>query len=218
MIVAYLREVFEGSEATQWQERPIEDVAPIQTGLAFKSNWFVKVGGVRILRNANIHQGFIEWVDVVAVNEAMRERFSAYSLHEGDIVLTLDRPIVANGLKVARISAGDLPALLNQRVARFKVNPEYVDADFLYAFLRSPVFMNSIRGHDQSLGVPHISPAQVESVQMRLPSLAIQRRVVTQLSRHLNAAESLIARCREELAAIEAVPAALLRAAFSGEL
>jgi len=214
---AYLSEVFEGAAARHWELRRIADVAPIQTGFAFKSEWFVEAGGVRLLRNANIHQGFVEWVDVVAVADDMLKRFSSYSLEKGDIVLTLDRPIVANGLKVARVTSDDLPALLNQRVARFRTIPACVERDYLYAFLRAPIFMSSIRGHDQSLGVPHISPTQVEYVQLPLPSIALQRHVVRDIAHRLKAAEGLISRCREELAAIDALPASLLRAAFNGQ-
>ncbi len=206
---AYLGELFQGLEAGSWKTERIGDVAPIQTGLAFKSGWFVEAGGVRILRNANIHQGFVEWTDTVSVGSDLFERFHSYSLNLGDIVLTLDRPIVANGLKVARLSKDDVPALLNQRVARLKAMDSRIDPDYLYAFLRSPAFTNAIRGHDQSLGVPHISPEQVGRVQIPLPSIAMQRSVMADLSGQLEAAESLIARCREELAAVTVLPAVI---------
>lgn len=212
---ALLREVFDGPQASGWETRTLGDLGPLQTGFAFKSEWF-KPDGVRILRNANIHQGFLEWDDVVRVPESMTDRFAAFSLEVGDIVLTLDRPLVANGLKVARITPDDLPSLLNQRVARFRFDPAQLDADYLYAFLRSALFIDAIRGHDQSLGVPHISPAQVEAVELPLPDLPTQRRLAAELTQRLAAAEGVIARCREELAAIEALPASLLRDAFGG--
>src|SRR5262249_50728011 len=64
---AYLASVFESDEARSWEPRQIGEVAPVQTGFAFKSEWFVQEGGIRVLRNANIHQGFVDWSDVVAV-------------------------------------------------------------------------------------------------------------------------------------------------------
>jgi type I restriction enzyme S subunit len=213
---AYLTSIFESAEARSWKPRRIGEVAPVQTGFAFKSDWFVQEGGIRVLRNANIHQGFIDWSDVVAVDADVSNRFDAFALESGDIVLTLDRPLVANGLKVARVDVGDTPSLLNQRVARFQVDTSAVDVDFLYAFLRSPAFSDSIRGHDQSLGVPHISPTQVERVELPLPSLMIQKRVVSALSLHLRDAATLVNSCREESAAIEALPQAYLREAFGG--
>lgn len=48
------------------------------------------------------------------------------------------------------------------------------------------------------------------------PDLPTQRRLAADLGQKLAAAEGVIARCREELAAIEALPASLLRDAFGG--
>jgi type I restriction enzyme S subunit len=208
--------VFENADARDWKPRKIGEVAPVQTGFAFKSAWFTEEGGVRVLRNANIHQGFIDWSDLVCVRSDVSERFGAFALASGDIVLTLDRPLVANGLKVARVDVRDKPALLNQRVARFQVDTSAVDIEYLYAFLRSPGFSNAIRGHDQSLGVPHISPSQVENVELPLPSLMTQKRVVSELNICLNRVVRLMDCCREEAAAIETLPRTYLREAFKG--
>ncbi len=117
---AYLREVFEGEDATTWPSKHIGEFAKVQSGYAFKSDWFVNAG-IRLLRNANVFQNRIEWDDVVCLPEAERERDGAFELAVNDIVLTLDRPIVSNGLKVARLSEQDVPSLLLQRVGRFKL-------------------------------------------------------------------------------------------------
>lgn len=49
-----------------------------------------------------------------------------------------------------------------------------------------------------------------------VPDLHSQRRLASDITQKLAAAEALTARCRQELAEIEALPAALLRAAFNG--
>ena len=61
LAAAYLAAVFDGAECRCWGLRQIGEVAPIQTGFAFKSEWFVQQGGtgIRVLRNANIHQGLL---------------------------------------------------------------------------------------------------------------------------------------------------------------
>lgn len=201
--------------ASRIATRRIRDVAPVQTGFAFKSGWFVE-SGVRLLRNTNIHQGFVDWDDTVVIDRDWLSRFQAFSLNEGDIVLTLDRPIVASGLKVARMATDDLPALINQRVARFKLDPEHLDADYFYAFLRSPRFIDSIRGHDQSLGVPHISPAQVERVDVPLPPLSVQRSIAEALNRAFAEVDTAQRAAEDRLAAAQALPAAYLREIFEG--
>ncbi len=54
----------------------------------------------------------------------------------------------------------------------------------------------------------------VEQFSVCVPDLPTQRRLAAELTQRLAAAEGVIARCREELAAIEALPASLLRDAF----
>jgi restriction endonuclease S subunit len=213
---AYLREVFDGPEASEWEAPQLSDVADVQGGLAFKSKWFT-VSGVRILRNANIHQGYINWEDAVYLPEARAGDFPLLILRAGDIVLSLDRPIVAAGLKAARLSPVDLPALLNQRVARFNLDCDKLDPDYFYSFLRSGVFIRGLPKHDHSLAVPHVSPAQVGEVPVPLPPLDQQRRIAADLALRLVEAERLTAVLREELATIDALPAALLREAFNGQ-
>ena len=149
----------ESSLPKGWRRLKIRDVANIQTGFAFKSDWYVN-DGVRLLRNANVSQRCVDWTDQVCLPEERYDEFDAFKMQENDIVLSLDRPLVAAGLKVAMVTPADLPALLVQRVARFRLSNE-IDASFLYAFLQSPLFINQISGHEQSLGVPHISPGQV---------------------------------------------------------
>jgi type I restriction enzyme, S subunit len=129
------------------------------------------------------------------------------------IVLALDRPLVSNGLKVARLSAKDLPSLLLQRVGRFQIKGE-LESDYLFAFLNSSGFINEITGHDQSIGVPHISPKQVESIEIPLPSPAEQKRIVGILSDRLSTIEQARAATAAQLAAAKALPAAYLRQIF----
>jgi type I restriction enzyme S subunit len=120
---------------------------------------------------------------------------------------------VSGGLKVARIGEEDVPSLLLQRVARFQVGPD-LDSDFLYAFLRSSAFTEAIRGHDYSLGVPHVSPRQVASVTMPAPPIAEQHEIVLQLRQRLTLIDRLARAISTQAESLEALPAAILSAAF----
>jgi type I restriction enzyme S subunit len=154
---------------------------------------------------------------VVRLPADRRSEFHAYELAEGDIVLSLDRPLVSLGLKVARLNLDDTPSLLLQRVARLQPISG-TSASYLYVFLRSPQFIDAISGHDQSLGVPHISSKQVENVHIPLPPLAEQGETVKGVTRQLASAEGVCQSMQSQLAALDHLPAALLRRAFAGEL
>jgi type I restriction enzyme S subunit len=213
---AYLRAVFNSSLAKAWPTRTIGEVAKVQSGFAFKSEWFA-ANGIRLLRNANIFQGRVAWDDEVRLPIERQGEFREYELSVGDIVLSLDRPVVSNGLKVARLTAADVPALLLQRVGRFRLSGS-AEPDYVYAFLNSETFIAAITQHDYSLVVPHVSPKQVEAVAIPLPPLPEQRRISAILRDQTAGVERSRKALREQLNAINALPAALLRRAFSGEL
>lgn len=205
----------ESSLPKGWRRLKIRDVARIQTGFAFKSDWYVN-DGVRLLRNANVSQRCVDWTDQVCLPEERYDEFDAFKMQENDIVLSLDRPLVAAGLKVAMVTPADLPALLVQRVARFQLSNE-IDPSFLYAFLQSPLFINQISGHDQSLGVPHISPGQVGNVDIPLPSLPEQQRLAKIVKQQLNAVELAKTAAEKSLLTSQDLLPAILRQTFSGD-
>ncbi|MDI1232208.1 MAG: restriction endonuclease subunit S [Methylobacter sp.] len=132
------------------------DVAKIQSGYAFKSKDFI-TQGIKLLRNTNILPNKIYWDDTAYLPSESFAHYPNYVIHEGDVILSLDRPIISTGIKVACISEKDIPALLVQRVGRFLIDKNRLDPSYLYFFLNTSFFKDAISGHEQSLGVPHIS-------------------------------------------------------------
>jgi type I restriction enzyme S subunit len=151
----------------------------LQNGYAFKSEWFTKTG-TRLLRNANIGHGEIRWEDTVFLPEDRVSEFERFHLSEGDIVLTLDRPFIVTGTKVARVTKADLPSLLLQRVGRFVETKAGLSDDYLFLWINSPNFNDQI-DPGRSNGVPHISSKQVEAAEIFVPSLAEQHRIVAKV-------------------------------------
>jgi type I restriction enzyme S subunit len=159
------------------ERRPIHSVASLQNGFAFKSEWFQSTG-IRLLRNVNVGHGDVEWTSQVCLPESLADEFTRFSLAEGDIVVSLDRPFIKTGTKVAIVRKRDLPCLLLQRVGRFQLDERQIDARYLFLWVQSPLFSLQI-DPGRSNGVPHVSSKQIESAQLVLPSLEEQRRIIT---------------------------------------
>jgi len=157
----------------------LRDVARLQNGYAFKSEWFSR-DGIRLLRNANVSHGIVRWDDVASLPEFRATEFERFRLNEGNIVLSLDRPFIATGTKVARIREEDLPCLLLQRVGRFQLDTHRLNSEFLFLWCQSPHFTEQI-DPGRSNGVPHVSSKQVEEARIFVPSLAEQRRIVAKV-------------------------------------
>jgi len=165
--------------STEGDLKPVGAYRSLQNGYAFKSGWFTKQG-IRLLRNANIGHGKIRWDDTVFLPAERKNEFERFLLNEGDIVLTLDRPFIVTGTKVARITAADLPSLLLQRIGRFVETASGLSDDYLFMWVNSPHFNEQI-DPGRSNGVPHISSKQVETAEIFVPPLAEQRRIVAKV-------------------------------------
>lgn len=199
------------SSVSNWQ--PLGVAARVQSGYAFKSESF-KRSGTRLLRNANILPGKVYWDDTVYLNEDDAENHPNYVLQAGDVLISLDRPVISSGVKVARVQSSDLPALLLQRVGRFVLDPDKLDAGYLYAYLQTERFITQISGHEQSLGVPHISPGQVASVLMPLPDLTVQKEMAKRLSQITQVWSDAVQAIRKQREDLAALPQRLLAQAF----
>jgi len=197
-----------------WQ--PIGTHAKIQGGYAFKSSWFT-TSGIRLLRNQNVYHGTLEWSEAVHLSPERRGEFAAYEMNVGDVVISMDRPLISTGLKAARIRAEDLPCLLLQRVGRFQFKTGLLP-DYLFHFLSSQSFMIHISGDGRSSAVPHISAKQIEGIRIPVPKLAEQRRIVARLDALAEKQTELRRLQTETEAELAAFTPALLAKAFRGEL
>ena len=194
----------------------VGDFVSIQNGYAFKSEWFSE-DGVRLARNANVGHGRLDWDDTARIPESMTPAFERFRLREGDILISLDRPIISTGVKVARVRSADMPSLLLQRVGRVTYQDKTVDPDYFFAWLQSPRFVGAI-DPGRSNGVPHIASRDIERLPFTPPPHSEQRRIVA----HLDALQAKVDALRAAQAAaaadLDALLPAVLAEAFAGRL
>jgi len=205
-----------GKLPSTWVRSQIGSIARLQPGYAFKSDWFDSEG-VRLLRGTNIVPDGTRWDDVAHLPYVMTDDYNEYRLHKGDIVIAMDRPLVSGGLKVARLSAVDLPALLLQRVGRFVLQP-CVDPTFLWHFLHSDLFIAHIRDQATGSDLPHISATDIESVSIALPPLSEQRVIGEQLTTLLQSISAVGCEHHRATSMIDRLDQSILDKAFTGKL
>ncbi len=181
----------------------VGDYISIQSGYAFERSTFSEEG-IRLVRNVNIGHGGIDWRQTARLPEGRRPQFERFELAEGDILVSLDRPIISTGVKVAQVRARDLPSLLVQRVGRVRIRSTALDPDFFFAWLQSPMFIDAI-DPGRSNGIPHISAKDVEGIPFSPPSIPEQRRAIERmgvLRGQLSEARRLHADLLDELGAV----------------
>ena len=197
-------------------ERPVlgklGDFAEFLNGYAFKSQWFTDAG-VRLLRNTNVAHGECDWKDSAYISADRLDEFKTFALVPGDLVLSLDRPIISTGLKLARISRQDLPCLLLQRVAKVSPRPDEVAPDYLFHWFNGPVFTKAI-DPGRSKGVPHISTKHAADVPFVRYSIDEQHRIVAKVDELLALVDRLKAGLAESRARQEHLAATLIESAL----
>jgi type I restriction enzyme S subunit len=194
----------------------VGDHISFQSGYAFKSEWFTP-DGLRLARNVNVGHGQLNWSEAARIPESRRSEFHNFDLREGDILVSLDRPIISTGVKVARVRACDLPALLLQRVGRARFKDSLVTPEFFFGWLRSPWFAGAI-DPGRSNGVPHISPGDIERIPFSPPPLAEQLKAVKRAASLEAAVEAAWTLQNEANTEIEALIPSVLNRAFAGAL
>lgn len=172
--------VLESRLPTGWSQMPLGQVAEVQVGYAFKSHEFDS-HGVRLLRGINVVPGTTRWDEVAYLSKRSTSAYTRYLLNVGDIVLAMDRPIIASGLKVTRITATDCPALLVQRVARI-TGRTGVSTDFLFSFLQSTNFIDHLRDQATGTQLPHVSASDIGAALVPVPPFDEQQEIVRQLA------------------------------------
>jgi len=205
---AYLREVFEGLEAPRLELRTVSRAVTDGTHLPppFTSC------GIPFLFVRNIVAGRIDFdVKKYVSEESYAELTRKHRPERGDILFS-----AVGSFGVAVVVETDERFVFQRHIAHIKPDSEKIDAHFL------AMFLNSADGRAQSEAVALGCAQRTVTLQdlrrftVPLPPLPAQRQIAADLARRLGEAEHLAACIREELAAIQTLPAALLREAFGG--
>ena len=137
---------------------------------------------------------------------------------EGDVLFAKITPCMQNGKHAIACSLTDG---IGFGTTEFHVlrPSEQVLAEWIHFFVRQPHFLLKATEHfTGAVGQQRLPPEFLRDTLIPLPPLSEQRRIAGVLREQMAAVERARAAAQAELEAIQALPAALLRRAFSGEL
>lgn len=175
-----------GLSPKHWSRIKLKYCINLLPGFAFKSSSYSSNDSdIPLLRGVNVNPGKLNWEDKVSWPKASLAPHLKYLLEPGDLVIGMDRPWVADGIRVAPVQACDLPCLLLQRVARLRA-ANRITQEFLALVLTSRGFLAYFEPMLTGISVPHISPEQIGNYEATLPPFEEQEAIckfVSQLSR-----------------------------------
>ncbi|MCO6451262.1 MAG: restriction endonuclease subunit S [Caldilineales bacterium] len=184
-----------------WRSVKLGDVANYINGRAFKPEDWVK-SGLPIIRIENLTS---ENAPFNFYDLPVEER---YYVQDGDLLISwsasLDAFIWQRG-----------KAILNQHIFKVEEDTSIVTRRFLYHVAR--FVMTSIRAQVHGATMQHITKGKFEAIEIPLPPLPEQKRIVAILDEKLAAVERARAAAQAQLEAAQALPAAYLRQVFESE-
>ena len=206
---AYLKEMFESAEILVWPQRRLGDLMRLRKDMVHPRERprgravFVGLEHIASGTGARVDSASLEIADL----SGRKPRF-----YEGDIVYGYLRPYL-NKVWVAEF---DGLCSVDQYV--YAVNSHEADTRFIAAFMRSHMYLARAPVHVTRGQLPRIRTEEVASVMINLPPVVEQERLIGELEVRMAEAERMTRMAEEQVVAMNALPAALLRRAFSGEL
>ena len=140
-----------------------------------------------------------------------------YEMAEGDLIIGMDRPLIGEGMRIAKVAAEDLPSLLLQRVASLKVGDK-LHADYLHYLLASEMFVAHFSPETTGVSVPHISPDQIKKFVIPIPPVHEQIEIVNDVKRSLAKFGTLITESETAITLLQERRTALISAAVTGQI
>ena len=171
--------------------KKVKEVCTISGGYAFKSNDFANEG-IPIIRIGDIVDNKVNINNGTVYLKEYNEKLNKFIIEKGEILVAL------SGATTGKfgIYKNDIPALLNQRVA--KISPlDSIDNRYLYHYMNK--LQNIIFSKALGCAQPNISPNEIGEIDIYVPSIEEQYRI----SDILDKAQELIEKRKEQIEALD---------------
>jgi len=185
-----------------------------QYGTSQKSNGEQK--GIPILGMYHIHEGRIRWLNVAHVDLPQNESFK-YMLRCGDLLF--NRTNSAELVGKTAVYDLDTEAVFASYLIRFRLIPERVSPYFVSMYINSQSGRKFIeKNMARAIGQVNISASTMSEMPIPAPAITEQQRITRLLKEQTANVDRFRVAAEAQLETINALPAALLRRAFNGEL
>ena len=190
----------------------------ILSGFAFPSSGFTDdQNATKLLRGINVGVSRLKWDETVYWRRSEGDGLDVYEMRDGDLVIGLDRPLIAEGIRVAKVKESDLPCLLLQRVASLKTHST-LHADYLLYLLSSEMFVAHFSPETTGVSVPHISPEQISTFVIPVPPLEEQHAIVAYVEDEVSKLDILTTEAEQAIELLKERRSALISAAVTGKI
>lgn len=208
---ALLHQVFASDEARGWKKECVAQLCErIDYGYTASADRAIQ--SPKFLRITDIQHGKVVWDTVpgCAIDPANE---AAYLVADGDIVFARTGATTGKSFLLKNPPRAVFASYLIRLRPSAVIFPEY-----LYFFFQSDAYWSQIRMSARGGAQPHVNATHLGKFVVPVPALAKQELIVRSVSGFLAHTSRLSAAIAAQCDAMNALPAALLRRAFSGDL
>ena len=206
-----------GTIPAHWEVMRLKHASRIQGGFAFSTDSFSNEG-IPVVRMNNIRRGVLALDNVVRIPEY--KCYDAFALNAGDVIYGLSGSTGATGSlgNFAVVRKGDVPAQLNQRVARIRPRKVRVLREFVIGTLQTSVFYQQVLSFTTGTAQFNVSTNDIGNVVLALPPLPEQRAIAAFLDSETAKIDALVGKIREAINRLKELRTALISAAVTGKI
>jgi type I restriction enzyme, S subunit len=170
----------------------LSKVAAIYSGFAFKSG-DLSSEGVPVIKIANIqNKQVLRECNNYLPEQLITRKLQKYFLEKDDVLIAMTG--AGSVGKVGKMRRMDRSYLVNQRVAIVRTNIQVADPEYIYQVLSEDKYEEILYGLGLGAGQPNVSPSQIGSLIVPLPSLPTQQKIAAILLAYDNLIENNIRR------------------------
>lgn len=182
-------------------------------GTHLKSDDYVS-SGIRVVRLENIKAGYFDDSKQSFVTPEKYEIIKRHTVYPTDLIMST---FISEEVKVCQMPKHIEFAVNKADCIGIRLKP-LANNDFIkyYLSLRSVYHQLEIQVHGATR--PRVNTTQIKNIEINLPPLSEQQRIVAEIESRLSQAEAAEANIEKSLQQAEALRQSILKKAFSGEL
>ncbi|MDO8479216.1 MAG: restriction endonuclease subunit S [Candidatus Rokubacteria bacterium] len=208
---AHFRSVFDGPAAQGWTRRRVSSLCrAIDYGYTASADFGAV--GPRYLRITDIQDGKIEWASAPGCHISAADERSK-TLADGDIVFARTGATTGKSILIKQPPRAVFASYLIRLRPTDDVSPDY-----LYSFFQSDGYWRQVRALARGGAQPNVNATLLGSIEVPVCPRLEQERLCAELASNERIGDAVRRASEHQLVAVDALPGALLRRAFSGEL
>ncbi len=170
------------------------------------------IGEVKLLRTTDLTHGPITWETVPFCKE-IPKTVADYLVHPNDIFISRAGSV---GVSVL-VKDAPYKSVFASYLIRIRPNKK-IDSKYLSLFLQSPHYWNQVTELSSGIALANINATKIQSINLPLPPLPEQQKIVEILEDHLSRLDAALADVKQAKVKAAQFRRSLLQAAFTGNL